>query len=135
MASDKELEVIARIVLAQKAQLEGAAQMFGAVSRLLGKLLKKCAGIACDRLAIFQHTYTEISMCERCAAETIVKAGRKRCASDADDSLNPVRESLMNEEHWTPLEEHESITKIQEYIDAIALVDAQRGIRTVEGMN
>jgi hypothetical protein len=57
-------------------------------------------------------------MCDRHAAETIVKSGRL-FNIDENDSLNPVRATLLREEDWEDLEDAERIRRTEDYVAII----------------
>lgn len=88
---------------------------------LIMPALKRCSKCQLEPITV-EHVHLKIQVCDRCAAESIVKSGRSYVDAyidNPDDPLNTARASLMNENDWVDLPDAEKVRRVVDYVKII----------------
>jgi len=74
-------------------------------------LLTRCQG--CTRVATVKNDVLDLTLCDRCAAQAIVKA--TKAMTGESDNLDELREAAAREELWRDLAGGDAIRMIEEH--------------------
>lgn len=121
MSSSDEIVALAKLVVRQSSLINLLSMQLADQACLLETALDRCAKCKAEPATV-EHVHLKIAMCDRCAAESIVKSGRTYVdayIADPEDPLNVARESLMNEHEWVDVEDAEKVRRITDYVKII----------------
>lgn len=124
MSSD-DIVALAKLAARQAQTISLISLQLADQACLIEPHLPKCS--KCEREACtVEHVHLKLRLCDRCAAESIVKAGRAYVDGylvDPKDPMNDVRGSLMNENDWVDLPDADKIRRVTDYVHIIKQLD------------
>lgn len=119
--ADDDIVALAKLAARQARLLELISLQLADQACLLEPHLPKCS--KCSEFPVtVEHIHLKVRVCDRCAAESIVTAGRAYVdgyLANPDDPLNEVRGSLMNENDWVDIPDADKIRRIIDYVKII----------------
>lgn len=114
------LDVIAELIkltLSQGQQIKMMALVIAGQSCLIEPSLVKC--VSCKKSPqTVKHKILNVELCDRCAAETIVKANRSfllLCKTNPKDPFVNIVGSMMDETAWADIDDSDRIRRVTDY--------------------
>lgn len=95
---------------------------------LIEPKLERCPKCHVEPITV-EHLLLKVKLCDRCAAESIVKSGRNYVdayIANPDDPLNVARASMMNENEWVDLPDAEKVRRLVDYVKIIKELEVTR---------
>lgn len=124
MSSD-EIVALARLVARQAYILNLTSLQLADQACLLEPRLERCEKCKAEPVTV-THRHLNVRVCDRCAAESIVKSARAYVdgyLANPDDPLNDVRQSLMDENDWLDVHDADKIRRVCDYAKIVKELD------------
>jgi hypothetical protein len=125
--ADDVIDALTKLVIKHERSIDLLSLHLAKQACLLYSRLERC--VRCKTPASVEHVYVKIKLCDRCAAEAIVRSGRtfvEGYINDPNDPFNDVRSSLMNELCWSDIDEADKVRDLIEYVRIIKQFEDER---------
>jgi len=119
MASDDEIQTLAKIALRHKVLLELSFEIIKDVVSMVVPQFEKCTAFSCNEPATVRQVDLGICVCDNHAARAICRAQEHVRKSINADGLDLLRVHLANEELWVDLPEATRIRRLKDYVDVV----------------
>ena len=116
-----DVVALAKLVVRQSALINLMSLQLADQACLIRDTISRCEKCRSEPSTV-RHVHVGLHLCDRCAAESIVKSGRAYVDSyiaDPEDPLNVVRSSLMNENDWVDMPDADKVRRIADYVKII----------------
>lgn len=123
MASDDEIQALAKIALRHKTLLELSFEIIKDLASMLVPQFEKCATHKCNEPATVRQVDMDIRVCDAHAARAICRAQDHVRNSINSDGLDLLRVHLANEELWVDIPDATRIRRLKDYVDAVNMND------------
>lgn len=123
--SDSDIVALAKLAARQAQTIALITLQLADQACVIEPHLPRCGKCNTDPCTV-EHRHLKLKLCDRCAAESIVKAGRNYVdgyIANPNDPLNDVRGSLMNENDWLDLPDADKVRRIVDYVRIIKELD------------
>lgn len=120
-----EIIALAKLVARQAYILNLTSLQLADQACLLEPRLERCEKCKAEPATV-AHRHLNIRVCDRCAAETIVKSARAYVdgyLANPQDPINDVRQSLMDENDWHDLADADKIRRVCDYAKIVKELD------------
>lgn len=117
-----DLVALAKIVVRQGTMINLIAAQLADQAALIVPHLEPCRKCKEEPVTIVHVRMEELRLCDRCAAESIVKSARAYVdgyIENPEDPLNTMRASLMNENEWVDTADAQRIRKLVDYVKIV----------------
>ena len=116
-----DVVALAKLVVRQSALINLMSLQLSDQACVIRDTIPRCEKCHVEPSTV-KHVHVGLQLCDRCAAESIVKAGRSYVdayIADPDDPLNVARQSLMTESDWVDLPDADKVRRIVDYVKII----------------
>jgi len=114
-----------KVIANQSYQIRLMALQLADQASLIEPHVPRC--MTCQKKpACVEHTALKARLCDRCAAEMIVKASRAYvsvCKHDPNDPYAEIFSTMMDENAWRDLDDAEKIRRMTDFVNAIKETD------------
>lgn len=120
-----EIISLAKLVARQAYILNLTSLQLADQACLLEPRLERCEKCKAEPATVM-HRHLNIRVCDRCAAEAIVKSARTYVdgyLANPQDPINDVRQSLMDENDWHDLADADKIRRVRDYTKIVKELD------------
>jgi hypothetical protein len=116
-----DIVALAKLAVRQASMINLLAMQLADQACLIEPHLARCEKCSLEPVTV-EHVHVKVRLCDRCAAESIVRSGRAYVdgyMANPDDPLNDIRSSLMNENDWVDLPDADRVRRVVDYVKII----------------
>lgn len=120
----KIIDNLTKVVLRHERLIEALAKSTSDITKLMSKMLSRCAKFGCDKPATMKHKlHNDKTWCDRCAAEVIVnakkmiKADHFNIEADSRCAFNQHIIDNADETLWEDVTDADEIRRVMVYVE------------------